>query len=58
MDEQRDGEGGRGWRDKPVRQEADKDVKEGGIDGARRDLSNERDPARRPPRQRDRTGPD
>jgi hypothetical protein len=37
-----------GWRDKPVEQEADKDLKEGGIAGAKRDVTGETD--RAPPR--------
>jgi hypothetical protein len=27
-----------GWRDKPVEQEADKEIKEGGVAGTRREL--------------------
>ncbi len=34
-----------GWRDRPVRQEGDKDIQEGGIGGARR--SAKRSPAAR-----------
>ena len=29
------------WRDKPVESEADKDIKEGGIDGVRREQGKE-----------------
>jgi hypothetical protein len=46
MAEQRE----RDRRDKPVEQEGDKDIKEGGIAGAKRDITGETD--RAPPRGR------
>ncbi|HZS83782.1 MAG TPA: hypothetical protein VFA50_12985 [Stellaceae bacterium] len=42
MAEQRKGEPRpRGWRDKPVHQEGDKDIKEAGMEGAAREVEEE-----------------